>query len=84
MEANAGVWKVVRYKNRFAPSYDATSSRGYRDLKLNPRHLPMGIVTEVQFHIRSIFEYGEANGGHEIYERIRCVSGGILSTAFAL
>jgi hypothetical protein len=84
VEANADVWKVVRYKNRFARSYDATASRGYRDLNLNLRHLPMGIVTEVQFHIRSIFEYGEANGGHEFYEGMRCVSGGVLSTAFAL
>jgi hypothetical protein len=84
VEADADVWKAVRYKNRFAPSYDATASRGYRDLNLNLRHLPMGIVTEVQFHIQSIFEYGEANGGHEFYEGIRCVSGGILSTAFAL
>jgi hypothetical protein len=84
VEANADVWKVVRYKNRFAPSYDETASRGYRDLNLNLRHLPMGIVTEVQFHIRSIFEYDKANDGHKTYERIRCVSGGILSTAFAL
>jgi hypothetical protein len=84
VEANADVWKVVRYKNRFAPSYDAAASRGYRDLNLNLRHLPMGIVTEVQFHIRSIFEYGKENDGHKTYERIRCVSGGMLSTAFAL
>jgi hypothetical protein len=84
VEANADVWKVVRYKNRFAPSYDATASRGYRDLNLNLRHLPMGIVTEVQFHIRSIFEYDKANDGHKTYESIRCVSSGILSAAFAL
>jgi hypothetical protein len=84
VEASEGMWQVVRYKNRFAPSYDATASRGYRDLNVNLRHLPMGIVTEVQFHIRSIFEYDKAADGHKAYERIRCVSGGILSTAFAL
>jgi hypothetical protein len=65
------MWEVARYKNRFALAYDASNSRGYRDLNMNVRHIPTGIVTEVQFHIRSFFEYDKRTGGHEKYELVR-------------
>jgi hypothetical protein len=73
VNADPQAWQVLRYKNRFAPSYDATSSRGYRDLNVNIRHLPTGVVAEVQFHIRSLFEYDKQVGGHKTYGQIRCV-----------
>jgi hypothetical protein len=70
-EADRQMWEVARYKNRFARAYDALNSRGYRDLNMNVRHIPTGIVTEVQFHIRSFFEYDKRTGGHEKYEIVR-------------
>jgi hypothetical protein len=51
----------VRYKNRFTEG-DASKSRGYRDLNMNLRHIPTGIVTEVQFHVRSFFDYDNRLG----------------------
>jgi hypothetical protein len=63
-------WQVVRYKNRFTLG-DASKSRGYRDLNMNVRHIPTGIVTEVQFHVRSFFEYDKKARGHEKYEFVR-------------
>jgi hypothetical protein len=71
VEADRQMWEVVRYKNRFVLAYDAPKSRGYRDLNMNVRHIPTGIVTEVQFHIRSFFEYDKRTGGHEKYELVR-------------
>jgi hypothetical protein len=67
-------WQVVRYKNRFTLG-DASKSRGYRDLNMNVRHIPTGIVTEVQFHVRSFFEYDTKARGHKKYEFVRCVHG---------
>jgi hypothetical protein len=72
VEAHSHVWQVLRYKNRMAQSY-APTGRGYRDVNMNLRHIPTGIVTEVQLHIRSMFEYDKEAGGQEMYEQIRCV-----------
>jgi hypothetical protein len=63
-------WQVVRYKNRFALG-DASKSRGYRDLNMNVRYIPLGIVTEVQFHLRSFFDYDKKARGHKKYESVR-------------
>jgi hypothetical protein len=63
-------WQVVRYKNRFTLG-DASKSRGYRDLNMNVRHIPKGIVTEVQFHVRSFSDYDRKARGHKKYEFVR-------------
>jgi hypothetical protein len=63
-------WQVVRYKNRFVMG-DASNSRGYRDLNMNVRHIRTGIVTEVQFHLQSFFEYDKKARGHKKYEFVR-------------
>jgi hypothetical protein len=69
-EAYPRTWQVVRYKNRFMMG-DASNSRGYRDLNMNVRHIPTGIVTEAQFHVRSFFEYDKKARGHKKYEFVR-------------
>jgi hypothetical protein len=65
-------WQVVRYRNRFALCVPS-KSRGYRDLIMNVRHIPTGIVTEVEFHLRSFFDYDKKAGGRKKYEFVRCV-----------
>jgi hypothetical protein len=69
-EAYPRTWQVVRYKNRFMMGY-ASNTRGYRDLNMSVRHVPTGIVTEVQFCIRSFFEYDKKVRGHRKYEFVR-------------
>jgi hypothetical protein len=38
---------------------------------MNVRHIPTGIVTEVQFHVRSFFDYDKKAQGHKKYEFVR-------------
>jgi hypothetical protein len=70
-EEQSSPWQVVRCKNRFDPEDQAARDRGYRDLLVNLRNAPAGIVTEVQFHIKDFFDRQHGGPHHEKYELIR-------------
>jgi hypothetical protein len=70
-EEQSSQWQVVRCKNRFDPGDQAARDRGYRDLLVNLRNAPAGIVTEVQFHIQDFFDRQHKGSHHKKYELIR-------------
>jgi hypothetical protein len=70
-EEQSSQWQVVRCKNRFDPEDQAARDRGYRDLLVNLRNAPAGIVTEVQFHIKDFFDRQHGGPHHKKYELIR-------------
>jgi hypothetical protein len=70
-EEQASQWQVVRCKNRFDPRDHAARDRGYRDVLVNLRSVPDGLVTEVQFHIEAFFNRQHEGPHHKKYELIR-------------
>jgi hypothetical protein len=71
IEEQASQWQVVRCKNRFDPRDQAARERGYRDVLVNLRSVPYGLVTEVQFHIKAFFNRQHGGPHHKKYELIR-------------
>eukprot|EP00481_Brizalina_sp_1-RS-2013_P003534 TRINITY_DN9586_c0_g1_i1.p1 TRINITY_DN9586_c0_g1~~TRINITY_DN9586_c0_g1_i1.p1 ORF type:complete len:138 (+),score=21.92 TRINITY_DN9586_c0_g1_i1:384-797(+) len=69
MVKNSQLFKIVRIKNRFAPSWDVKEAGGYRDMLVNvlftdPRDNTCGgtsglaVIAEIQFHLQ---EYEHIN-----------------------
>jgi hypothetical protein len=70
-EEQSSLWQVVRCRNRFDPEDQAAKDRGYRDILVNLRSVPAGIVTEVQFHIKDFFDRQHGGPYNKKYELIR-------------
>ena len=62
--------KIVRAKDRFSPSWDASLSSGYRDVLLNLSFKPGGAIVELQLHLEDLLAIKNATG-HENYEMAR-------------
>merc|ERR1719161_3397651 len=60
--------KILRIKSGFDPSQKVINSGGYRDVKLNVRHVQTQHVVEIQLQIFLMFK---RDGGHRLYVAAR-------------
>lgn len=58
-------WALVRCKDGFE-HVDNFLAGGYRDIKVNVRHVETGHVVEIQLHLNSFYQI-KNHGGHEYY-----------------
>jgi len=63
-------WELIPITNRLSPAYDADAFGGYRDMKLNVRHMQIRHIAEVQLTLVPILRV-KSSGGHGVYKLAR-------------
>lgn len=68
----AAKWMLVRCKDGFQHA-DNFLAGGYRDIKVNVRHIDTGHIVEIQLHLEPFYEI-KSCGGHEYYTFARTLN----------